>query len=51
MDSPTFERRLRIPVLIIVYAVALSAAALTLWVSGAVVLSGLCRIFNVACAY
>ena len=51
MDSPTFERRLRLPVIIILYAAALSAASLSLWVTGAVLLSGLCSIFGVACGY
>jgi len=51
MDSPTFERRVRIPVLIIVYSAALSAAFLSLWLAGAVIMSGLCSIFGVACAY
>ena len=51
MDSPTFEYRRRLPVLIILYAAALSAASLSLWVTGAVIQSGLCSIFGVACGY
>lgn len=49
MDSPTFEYRLRVPVLIILYAAALSAAFLSLWLAGAVAISGLCTIFGVSC--
>jgi hypothetical protein len=49
MDSPMFERRVRIPVLITVYAVALAAVFVSLWISGAVIMSGLCDIFGVAC--
>ena len=49
MDSSRFERMARIPVLLLLYALALSGFFGSLWLAGAVIKSGLCAIFNVGC--